>query len=107
VFYTCGDGGLFRDRLDHLASQVIPQAAEHSPVGDRPWFVHEIESYDARYTDFIRLRQEVGGQNGTERTLVRLWRRDKLSLLPPFSSTALMAAYAAAQLPLEEHDGCT
>jgi hypothetical protein len=103
VFYTCGDGGLFRDKLHQLVSQVVPLACRTSPVQDRPWFVHEVESYDYRYTTFMQLARKLLSERATDRSLLRLWRQLKVSEAAPFTAENLKNAFLKAQADARDH----
>ena len=97
VFLCCGDAGLFTDRLHELVSQVLPLADARAPFPTpRPWFLHEVESDDARATAFaLGARRDPAG-------LPALWNRLGLSWAPPFTRQRLESVAAAAARKVAE-----
>jgi hypothetical protein len=92
VFFSCGHGAMFDDKLNDLVIDVVPKTNEYWGYRQRKereslWFVYE--NYDARYTNFIELAQTVVAHRGTAQELVRQWRSNRLPLYPPFDANTL------------------
>jgi predicted GTPase len=92
VFFSCGHGAMFDDKLNDLVIDVVPKANEYwgyrqEKEREPLWFVYE--NYDARYTNFIELAQTVVTHRGTAQELVRQWRSNRLPLYPPFDANTL------------------
>lgn len=92
VFFSCGHGAMFDDKLNDLVIDVIPKTNEywgyrHRKEIESMWFVYE--NYDARYTNFIELARDVLAHRGTAQELVRQWRANRLPLYPPFDAKTL------------------
>lgn len=93
TFFTFMDGAVYDERL-HELSETIMMVDRHTVFTSRPWYVCEHDRYDARYSDFLFLCADACRASGSARDLIRRWRSERLSMLPPFTEHSLSNAYA-------------
>lgn len=93
AFLVVPGGGTYATRLHNLVREVVFMVKENTPFSLCPWYVYEAGEYDARYTDFIEIVEEVSGRAGSEREISREWKIKKLSTRAPFDEKNLKRAY--------------
>lgn len=92
VFFASGDGRFFDEKLHLLMTEVVRRVPGRN-TATAPWFV--FEDYDARYTEFISMCEDVLVHRGTGEELARRWVDSQLSTTPPFDQPAVRLAMDA------------
>lgn len=92
VFFASGDGRFFDEKLHLLMTEVVRRVPGRN-TATAPWFV--FEDYDARYTEFISMCEDVLVHRGTGEELARRWVDSQLSTTPPFDQPRVRLAMDA------------
>src|SRR5262249_13289278 len=95
VFFVSDDGASFKGKLAELYLDVAVEVSRQmgSSLKIRPWFVYDVDGYDARYSRFIELVRKDLTDHSDGRALLRQWKHLRLSNHPPFDENSLMESY--------------
>ncbi len=94
VVFVSIDGAAFDHHLQDLPLEVVSMVRQHAGFQLQPWYVCDVDRYDARYSDYINLCDLVLRSGGSARDLIRYWRDQRVSMHAPFTERALELSFA-------------